>query len=444
MKRFYLMMTVGAMAVMSASMSSATVNAAESGSVIYVKTGASGTGASADDAMGDLAAAVASAADMSACAVRLAPGTYTLSSTLTVPAGVSLEASGEKPVVTISGEGAVIVLGKGTADKYASISGITVSGATAGRGVTANAYSRIYNCVIEKNHATGTKDGTDSDGAGVWLDTNARLENSIVRNNITEYVGAGVAIHGDNALLKNCLVTANDSKGSHPKWGISVGGILIWGTKDGVSCAPENGIKDVRVVNTTVAGNTGVSIGGAWMDVSSTSKWINCVFWNNKKGTSQSQLSVKTGHEFINYYSNQNSGVVTVTQVLSAKNTEDTEDKNGNVLPAPHFTSPETGDYTLAAGSPLVDAGNDAEYGAGLDTDLDVAGNPRKQGDSVDVGAYERGTGTSAIEAVAVENVDAAPEYFNLQGLKVAASALRHGEVYIMRSGTTVSKILVK
>ena len=439
------MMTVGAMAVMSASMSSATVNAAESGSVIYVKTGASGTGASADDAMGDLAAAVASAADMSACAVRLAPGTYTLSSTLTVPAGVSLEASGEKPVVTISGEGAVIVLAEGTADKYASISGITVSGATAGRGVTANAYARIYNCVIENNHAIGTKTGTDSDGAGVWLDTNARLENSVIRDNITEYVCGGVAIHGDNVLLKNCLVTGNNSKGKqlNPNKGISVGGIMIWGKRDDeglITSAPENGIKDVVVVNTTVVGNTGGSIGGAWMDLTSASKWINCVIWNNKKGTSQSQLSVKNTHEFTNYYSNQNSSVITVKQVLSAKNNE--EDKNGN--PGPNFTSPETGDYTLAAGSPLVDAGNDAAYGAGLDTDLDVAGNPRKQGDSVDVGAYERGTGTSAIEAVAVENVDAAPEYFNLQGLKVAASALRHGEVYIMRSGTTVSKILVK
>lgn len=434
MKRFYFMMTVGAMAVMSASMSSATVNAAESGSVIYVRTGASGTGASAADAIGDLAAAVAAAADKSVCTVRVAPGTYTLASTLTVPAGVSLEGEGEKPVVTISGEGAVIELGEGTADKYASLSGITVSGATAGRGVTANAYARIYDCVIENNSVVKTS-GDNEDGAGILMFGNTTLENSIVRNNKTAYITGGVSISASNVTVKNCLIADNESNGSFTGKKNSTGGLLIWHNKD---------IKDVTVINTTIVANKGKDIGGAWMDLTSSSKWINCVIWNNKKGTSQSQLSVKNTHEFTNYYSNQSSGVITVTQVLSAKNTEDTEDKNGNVLPAPRFTSPDTGDYTLAAESPLVDAGNDAAYGTSLDTDLDVAGNPRKQGNSVDVGAYERGTGTSAIEAVAVENADAAPEYFNLQGMKVASNALRHGEVYIMRSGTTVSKILVK
>lgn len=444
MKRFYFMMTVGAMTAISALMSSATVNASESGSVIYVKEGASGTGTSADDAMGDLAAAVASAADMSACAVRLAPGTYTLSSTLAVPAGVSLEATGEKPVVTISGDGAVIALGAGTAEKYASLSGINVSGATAGRGVTASAYSRIYDCIIENNHATGKVSGSDSDGAGVWLDTNARLENSIIRNNITEYVCGGVAIHGDNVLLKNCFVTGNNSKGTqtNPSWGISVGGILIWGTKDGVASAPAKDIEGVKVVNTTVAGNTGRSIGGAWMDVTSKSEWINCVIWNNIKGTTQSQLSVKNTHVFTNYYSNQGSSVITVTQ-LSNSNTEDSE-KNGTTLLAPHFTDPAKGDYTLAAESPLVDAGNDEAYGDGLATDFDLAGNPRKLGASIDVGAYESSS-TSSIESVGSDGVkgDVVPKYFNLQGMPVPASSLRQGEVYIMQTGATSKKVVM-
>lgn len=178
------------------------------------------------------------------------------------------------------------------------------------------------------------------------------------------------------------------------------------------------------------------------MDVTSKSEWINCVIWNNTKGTTQSQLSVKNTHVFTNYYSNQGSSVITVTQ-LSNSNTEDSE-KNGTTLLAPHFTDPAKGDYTLAAESPLVDAGNDEAYGDGLATDFDLAGNPRKLGASIDVGAYESSS-TSSIESVGSDGVkgDVVPKYFNLQGMPVPASSLRQGEVYIMQTGATSKKVVM-
>ncbi len=57
-----------------------------------------------------------------------------------------------------------------------------------------------------------------------------------------------------------------------------------------------------------------------------------------------------------------------------------------SVVADPHFVDPAHGDYTPAAGSPLVDAGvADPALPA-----TDQAGHPRVVGSAVDIGAYER------------------------------------------------------
>ena len=54
----------------------------------------------------------------------------------------------------------------------------------------------------------------------------------------------------------------------------------------------------------------------------------------------------------------------------------------------PGFANASAGDYRLAAGSPLIDAGDPAGLAAG-DSLTDLAGNPRLVGGRLDIGAYE-------------------------------------------------------
>ena len=54
----------------------------------------------------------------------------------------------------------------------------------------------------------------------------------------------------------------------------------------------------------------------------------------------------------------------------------------------PRFVNPSSDDYRLAFDSPAIDAGETSSVPASLVVDL--AGEPRVQGDAVDIGAFER------------------------------------------------------
>ena len=63
-----------------------------------------------------------------------------------------------------------------------------------------------------------------------------------------------------------------------------------------------------------------------------------------------------------------------------------TDDVDGNTTNNPAFTDAALGDYTLADGSPCLNAGDTGDW---TKSDLDLAGNPRVQGGRIDMGAYE-------------------------------------------------------
>lgn len=399
------------------------------GDVVYVKAGASGSGVSWDDAMGSLAYAVRTAANNDVRDVCVANGRYILSETLTVPAGVTISGGyageGDATVVTVSGSGAVISLESGSADSYAEIKRLTVTDATSGRGVTANSYGRIYDCVIENNMTKGKTRGTD-DGAGVWLGECTRLERTVVRNNeANSYAGGGVSIDGSNVVIKNCLVTGNTARLGHGKTQCGVGGILHWASKTGN-----------KVINTTITENKGLHMGGIWFAGSNSScQWTNCVIWHNTNfdGSVEETSKVKNAVMiFENTFITKAvaDGSAEGLTILSTENDAD----NG-----PHFTAPEDNDYTLALGSPLIDAGSDTGYGDGLDSDLCLIGNLRKLGESVDVGAYESSP-TSGINNVVATPKGSEPEYYDLRGVKVNHNNFRNG-IYIERSANGARKV---
>lgn len=401
------------------------------GNAVYVRPGANGTGLTWDDAIGNLAEAVTIAAANNVKNIYVANGTYSLTEPLKIAAGITVtggfDGDGNTTVVTTAGTGEVINLEAGNADKYAEIRKLTVSGAKSGRGVKVNSYGRLYDCIIENNITTGNVRGTD-DGAGIWLGENTILSHSIIRNNEAKnFTGGGVAVDGSNITIKNCLITGNISRQAHKNnGGTSAGGILHWVAK-----------ANNKVVNTTITDNQGLDYGGLWIaGTSGGCEWINCAIWGNKKldGTLKEISQVKKATMiFENSYSTESKDVNSEgLNILSAEN----ESANG-----PHFAAPETADYTLAQNSPLIDSGSDAGYGDGLESDLCLGGNSRRQGNAIDVGAYES-CYSSAIGTIITDPDFNSSEYYDLRGIRVNARNMHRG-IYIERSSSGSRKIII-
>ena len=86
----------------------------------------------------------------------------------------------------------------------------------------------------------------------------------------------------------------------------------------------------------------------------------------------------------------------------------------------PKFVSPADGDYTLATGSPLIDAG----LTTANPQEIDAAGHERINGTAIDLGCYEYIPGsTTGFESLNTQ----------MKGNKV----LRNGMPFILRDGKT-------
>ena len=66
--------------------------------------------------------------------------------------------------------------------------------------------------------------------------------------------------------------------------------------------------------------------------------------------------------------------------------TQLTHGVDGNITTSPCFEDAPAADFRLAAGSPAIDAGLNADWMKGA---IDLEGNTRRQGNTVDMGAFE-------------------------------------------------------
>jgi len=124
------------------------------------------------------------------------------------------------------------------------------------------------------------------------------------------------------------------------------------------------------------------------------STFINCTFYGNK--AEEDGGAIYGGGKILNsiFYNNIAKG-----KYNDIKTTDDTEIdyslinyiKGGadhgehNIMGDPKFTDPKKGNFTLRPDSPCIDAGF-----SGVDVGLvDLAGNPRIVGKSIDMGAFE-------------------------------------------------------
>ena len=194
--------------------------------------------------------------------------------------------------------------------------------------------------------------------AGIYL---SGASDSVVERNSCNYCANALQIVSepgypathDNVIRNN--VVANSSSG------IVIGSWYV--------SSDDGSVYNIAVENNTFYGNdVGMQIrpfspGGV--------RWKNNVFSNN--GTNYANSGGWTpGNADYNLYSGGNSG----------------PDAHP-VLASPQFTNAGAGDFTLAAGSPAIDAGDPGASTSDVGT-TDFAGLSRILGGRVDIGAYER------------------------------------------------------
>ncbi len=205
----------------------------------------------------------------------------------------------------------------------------------------------LYRCTLSGNTASI---GSHADGGGAYGGTlynctlsgnsahdgggaaDGRLYNCVVSGNTASRCGGGAAY----STLYNCTLSGNEAAHS--------GGGGFWGT----------------LFNCTLSDNTAPAGGG-----SAECGLRNCVVWGN------TLPDVSTEN-----YSGSTFLFSCTTPLMSG---------TGNISSDPLFVDAANGDYRLELDSPCIDAGSDAY----VDGSTDLLGNPRIQGASVDMGAYE-------------------------------------------------------
>ncbi|MDF9828901.1 right-handed parallel beta-helix repeat-containing protein [Parabacteroides sp. PF5-6] len=222
-----------------------------------------------------------------------------------------------------------------------------------------------------------TANQADNSGGGIYNEGgSATLTQVTVAGNQAGASGGGIYYVGSSLTLTSVVITGNQA-------GVSGGGIA----NDGGS---------LSLTQVTVAGNkAGVIGGGIYNYGDLTLK--NSVVWGNTTVQESNSDNVRNDGD-------------TPTFAYSLVQGITTADANGNLdseTTDPGFVAPidpttatwptSAGDYRLRSTSPLIGMGSNALYpgsdkGFNLATDLDLAGNPRLDGTTIDIGAYERVT----------------------------------------------------
>jgi len=198
----------------------------------------------------------------------------------------------------------------------------------------------IQDCIV--THCVS--DSSSPGGAGIGCSGGSpTIIGCLISDNSAGY-GGGLGFESSNAVVQNCLITRNvaSSDGS------------------AVACRESN----VSFINCTIVDNTASGSGWLRADYGASISMMNCIVWSNTP-----QTIVGNPAQLMMSFSNIEGGWPGV----------------GNIDLAPLFVDPDGPDnnpaswgdnnYRLAAGSPCIDAGDNAAVLAGVFTDLD--GRPR-------------------------------------------------------------------
>ena len=248
-----------------------------------------------------------------------------------------------------------ISIGQGGGAIYSFLSSSVISRNSANIGA-GTYYCTVTNCIIIGNSARGG-------GGGAEYGT---LDNCILTNNSANYGGGGAYATLNNSVLMNNSVTA---------WGGGVfagtlNGCLIIGNTAGIYGGGGYGS---TLNNCTVISNSAVTAGGGVFNATANN---SILLYNIAPAEAN--------------YSDEQFWISTLTYCCTTPMPTNGTD---NITNEPLFLDLSGTDFHLQSNSPCINSGNNSFVTATSDLD----GNPRIQGGTVDIGAYEFQTPTSVI-----------------------------------------------
>jgi len=243
-------------------------------------------------------------------------------------------------------------------------------------------------------------------------DNGGSIENCVIRNGSTGSAwaagGGNVALF--NGTMRNCvLIGGMNNQDTANMWANCGGSLLVYQragcapvvenclitgcvSAKNSGCAPIGLYGDARLVNCTVVSN-GANVAGGVMLSKMNGKApqiVNCAFYDNTiRSTPAYDAQVVYG--IVQTYRNKAENTPTDAEAAACfVNCAAPVTLNATCVATdePGFADSESGDYTLTATSPLVNAGYNTSTVEGVGQ-FDLLGSPRFVGRRVDVGCYE-------------------------------------------------------
>ncbi len=296
--------------------------------------------------------------------------------------------------------------------KLTAISATPANGLSS--GVALGKKGQVKHCLIQNNTYTysGNCMGGGVGNDAVDANTDVCVDDCWIRNNKGSH-GGGVRVRGtvQNSIIENNLTEANAGGGVHLQAGRLVGCVVRGNTGKGTGGVRAYGKCDV--INNLIYNNTSTTtIGGLSLESALSNVIGNTIVCNNQLTGTGSQAGVRVTNNlasnstfFVNniVWGNMSNGVVESAQVyyisrydksagqrsynaiMGQKGDDSAETSIQLTADDPGFTDAANGDFSLTSSSILLDRG----YSVKATVEMDLAGNTRISGTTVDIGCYE-------------------------------------------------------
>ncbi len=251
-----------------------------------------------------------------------------------------------------------------------------------------DASPQIRNCIIKNN--SSPLNGGGGGIAIIGFGSGAKVLNCTIQNNTAGCAGGGVYMGDCNAdaEIVNCIISGNTNTNDND-WNGGGGGVNLVHTGKLVNCliannsAPNSpvggggvycdwgdyyGNQNIFIIGCTITNNTALNWGGT-SNVINGGEFQNCIIWGNTDNSGNP--SNYDGNTFVYCCS------------------DPLPDGWGNISLDPLFADTASGNFRLLTGSPCINAGDNGYNYQPLDLD----GNYRINDYSIDMGAYENGSG---------------------------------------------------
>src|ERR1022692_2250568 len=263
-------------------------------------------------------------------------------------------------------------------------------------------------------------------GAGAWCESNnVLIADCVIISNSAYYLGGGVYCGTSSVLVSNCQLFNNSGANAGGIYGGTCtncsfsqnfgvnggaanschlfncnivsniagaggggyrGGLVNCKVVGNIARGEGGGAMYCLLTNCVVAGNWAYSLGGGTFTCSN----YNCTITGNLATQGGGVFDSFVNDNCIVYYNSAANGETNYAGGLfisccTVPLPPGTQDEGGNFTNAPIFVDLVGGDYRLQSNSPCINAGKNSF----VTTSVDLDGNPRIVGGTVDIGAYE-------------------------------------------------------